>query len=80
MKEDLLKAIDLALGGEWEASHQSFSNSTTTRPRVDSRGPPQNGGRSRQQPYWYRRAGKMERVDDEPRSELAVIHMRFVDG
>lgn len=30
--------------------------------------------------YWYYRAGKMERVADEPRAELATIKKEIVDS
>ena len=28
--------------------------------------------------YWYRRADRMEHVEDEPRAELAVIRNEFI--
>ena len=74
MKEDLLKAIDLALAGEWDASHQivqQFEDDATAA-WIHAVLHKLEGDLANSR-YWYRRAGKTERVDDEPRSELAVI-------
>jgi hypothetical protein len=73
-KEDLLRAIDLALKGEWGAAHgivQQYEDDSTASwlhavlHKIEG-----DLGNSR---YWYRRANKLERVNDEPRSELTAI-------
>ena len=74
MKDDLIKAIDLALAGQWEAAHgivQQYEQDETAAwihavlHKIEG-----DLGNSR---YWYRRAGKLEHVADEPQSELARI-------
>ena len=73
-KEDLLKAIDLANQNEWEAAHlivQQYEDDATASwlhavlHKIEG-----DLGNSR---YWYRRANKLERANDEPRSELMAI-------
>lgn len=73
-KDQLLKAIDLALNDEWEAAHGIVQ---------DHEGDPAAAwihavlhkieGDASNSRYWYRHAGRMEHVDDEPRAELAAI-------
>lgn len=78
IQKDLLKAIDLALGGEWDAAHrvvQQFEEDATASwihavlHKIEG-----DTGNSR---YWYRRAGKLERMNDEPRAELLAIKAQF---
>jgi len=73
-KEDLLKAIDLAIQDEWEAAHlivQLYEDDSAASwihavlHKIEG-----DLGNSR---YWYRRANKLERVNDAPRSELIAI-------
>lgn len=63
MKDDLLKAIELALAGEWDAAHrivQKFEGDATASwihaalHKIEG-----DMGNSR---YWYHRAGRMEHV------------------
>lgn len=72
--DDLLKSIDLALRGEWDAAHQlvqryeddraaSWIHAVLHKMEGDI-------GNSR---YWYGRAGKTDNLDGEPHAELAVI-------
>jgi hypothetical protein len=74
LNNDLLQAVELALAGEWEAAHQLVQQYEDNAMAawihavlhkiegdlVNSR-------------YWYHRANRMDRVDDEPRAELTVI-------
>ena len=73
-KAELLRAIELALAGEWDAAHQlvqqyeddaiaSWIHAVLHKVEGDL-------GNAR---YWYRHADRMEHVADEPRAELAVI-------
>jgi hypothetical protein len=74
MQKDLLEAIDFAGAGQWNAAHelvQQYERDTTASwihavlHKIES-----DDHNSR---YWYRRAGKLEHVSDEPTAELAVI-------
>jgi len=74
MNTELVKAIELALAGEWDAAHgivQQYEEDATgawihaVLHKIEG-----DHGNSR---YWYRRAGKLEHVDDEPKSELQQI-------
>lgn len=78
-KSDLLKAIDLAVSDEWDAAHsvvQRYESDATASwihavlHKIE--GDPDNSR------YWYRRAGKLEHVADEPRAELAAIMRELV--
>jgi hypothetical protein len=74
LKDDLLQAVELALAGKWGAAHElvqqyeddamaSWIHAVLHKIEGDP-------GNSR---YWYRRADRMDHVNDEPRAELAVI-------
>ena len=71
--EEMLKAIELALAGKWDDAHQIVQQREDgTAAWIHAvlhkiEGDPGNAR------YWYRRAGRMEHVDDEPRAELAAI-------
>jgi len=74
VNNNLLKAIDLALANEWDAAHnivQQYEGNDTASwihavlHKIE--GDPTNSQ------YWYRRAGRMDHVADEPRAELAAI-------
>jgi hypothetical protein len=74
MKTNLLKAIDLALAGEWDAAHETVQqyDADTTAAWIHAvlhkiEGDPDNSR------YWYRRAGQQAHFSDEPKAELAVI-------
>ncbi len=73
-KDELLQAVELTLAGEWDAAHelvQPYEDDATAAwihavlHKLEG-----DLGNAR---YWYRRAGRMERVADEPRAELAAI-------
>jgi len=74
MKDDLLKAVELALAEKWDAAHelvQQYEDDATASwihavlHKIEG-----DLGNSR---YWYRRADRLDRVNDEPRTELAAI-------
>jgi hypothetical protein len=71
---ELLKAMELALAGKWEAAHelvQQYEDDATAAwihavlHKVE--------GDLTNSRYWYRRADRMARVGEEPRAELAAI-------
>jgi hypothetical protein len=71
---DLRQAIDLALDRQWDAAHrlvQTYETDPTAAwihavlHKIEG-----DLGNSR---YWYRRAGTLKHVDDEPYAELAAI-------
>lgn len=74
MNNDLLRAVELALTGEWDAAHQLVQQceGDATASWIHAVLHKMEGdlGNAR---YWYRRANRMERVADEPRAELAAI-------
>jgi len=81
VNEDLLKAIELALNGQWDAAHSLVQQYETDNNaawihavlhKIEG-----DAGNSR---YWYRRGGKLEHFPDEPRAELAVIRKFLMGG
>lgn len=72
--DDLVRAIDLALAGDWEAAHaivqRDEADPTAAWIHAVLHKIEGDAGNAR---YWYRRAGRMDRVDTEPRDELAAI-------
>lgn len=73
-KNDLLRAIDLALAGEWDAAHhvvQQYEEDGTASwihavlHKIE--------GDTANSRYWYRRANQLGHVADEPRAELTAI-------
>ncbi len=80
MTDDLAKAVELALDGKWDAAHRLVQQYETDRTaawihavlhKIEG-----DLGNSR---YWYRRAGKMECVDQEPMAELRSIQAAMAD-
>jgi hypothetical protein len=74
LNDDLLRAVELALADDWDAAHQlvqQYDNDATAAwihavlHKVEG-----DASNSR---YWYRRADRMDHVDDEPNAELKVI-------
>ncbi|HEV2696021.1 MAG TPA: hypothetical protein VG347_24245 [Verrucomicrobiae bacterium] len=75
LNEELLRAVELALAGDWEAAHgivQQYEDDKTAAwihaviHKVE--------GDEANSRYWYRIAGRMEHVSDEVRVELKGIH------
>ena len=73
-KDELLKAVELALAKEWEGAHnlvQQYDNDSTAGwvhavlHKIEG-----DLGNAR---YWYRYSGQMEHVNDEPWAELEII-------
>jgi hypothetical protein len=71
---ELLRAVELALAGDWEAAHdlvQQYEDDATAAwihavlHKIE--GDPGNAR------YWYRHAGRMNHFADEPMAELVVI-------
>ena len=80
-KAELLRAIELALAGEWDAAHQlvqQYENDVTAAwihavlHKIEG-----DLGNAR---YWYRRANQLAHIADEPRAELAAIRARLGSG
>jgi hypothetical protein len=71
---DLIKAVELAQAGEWEAAHQIVQQyeGDATAAWIHAVLHKMEGdlGNAR---YWYRCADRMEHVADEPNAELAAI-------
>ena len=74
LNEDLLKAVELALAGDWDAAHnlvqQYESNSTASWIHAVLHKMEGDLANSR---YWYRHADRLDHVSEEPRVELAAI-------
>ena len=73
-KDELLRAVELALSGKWDAAHnlvQQYEDDVTAAwihavlHKIEG-----DLGNAR---YWYRRADRMDHVADEARTELAAI-------
>ena len=80
MTDDLLQAIDFAAAGQWDAAHRIVQQYDTdpvaswihaVLHKIE--------GDLDNSRYWYRRAGKMECVDQEPVAELRTIKAAIVD-
>lgn len=76
---ELVEAVELALADKWDAAHdlvQRYEGDATAAwihavlHKIE--GDLSNGR------YWYRHAGKIEHVNDEPRAELAAIKAELV--
>ena len=72
-KDELLRAVELALAGKWDAAHQlvqQYEDGTAAWIHAVLHKLEGDPGNAR---YWYRRADRMDHVADEPRAELAAI-------
>ena len=81
MKNELIEAIDLALAGDWAAAHglvQQFEDDATAA-WIHAVLHKIEGDLSNSR-YWYRRSGKLEHVEDEPRAELAGIKAELLSA
>ena len=74
LNDELLRAVELALGGEWDAAHnlvqQYESDATASWIHAVLHKIEGDLANSR---YWYRRADRLDRVAEEPRAELVAI-------
>ncbi len=74
MNTELLRAIDLALDGQWDAAHgivQQFDSDRTVS-WIHAVLHKIEGDRNNSL-YWYRRADKTDLADREPMAELRAI-------
>jgi hypothetical protein len=75
LNDDLLRAVELALAGDWDAAHnlvQQYEDNATAA-WIHAVLHKMEGDIANSH-YWYRRADRMDRVAEEPRAELAAIH------
>ena len=76
MQEKLLQAIELALAGQWNAAHeivqQYDADATAAWIHAVLHKIEGDADNSR---YWYRRAGQLAHVSDDPKPELAAIRV-----
>jgi hypothetical protein len=73
LNNDLLRAVELALAGNWDAAHQlvqQYEEGTAAWIHAVLHKMEGDLGNAR---YWYRRANRIDHVDDEPRAELTAI-------
>jgi hypothetical protein len=74
LNDDLLRAVELALTGKWDAAHelvqQHEDDATAAWIHAVLHKMEGDLGNAR---HWYRRADRMDRVAEEPRAELATI-------
>jgi hypothetical protein len=74
LNTDLLRAIELAFAGDWDAAHQLVQQyeSDVTADWIHAVLHKMEGDLSNSR-YWYRRANQMDHVADESRAELTAI-------
>jgi hypothetical protein len=74
MTDELLRAIDLAVDGQWDDAHGIVQKheADLTAAWIHAVLHKIEGDLDNSR-YWYRRAGKMEHVNEEPMEELASI-------
>ena len=73
LNHELLRAVELALAGDWNAAHQivqQYEDGTAAWIHAVLHKIEGDAGNAR---YWYRRADRMELVIVEPRADLAAI-------
>jgi hypothetical protein len=82
LNTELLRAVELALAGDWDAAHQlvqeheNDANASWIHAVLHK----MEGDLSNSR-YWYRRAGQLDHADDEPRAErFAVQHPTTLVG
>jgi hypothetical protein len=77
LNEDLLRAVELALAGDWDAAHQlvqQYEDETAAWIHAVLHKIEGDPGNAR---YWYSRANRMDHVNDEPRAELTAIQAKL---
>lgn len=72
--DELLQAVELVLAGKWDAAHQLVQQheDNVTAAWIHAVLHKMEGDLGNAH-YWYRRADRMEHIEDEPRAELAAI-------
>ncbi len=78
MTNDLLQAVDLARSDQWDAAHRIVQkyDSDLTAAWIHAVLHKIEGDLDNSR-YWYRRADKMECVDQDPMAELSSIKARI---
>lgn len=80
MTDELLEAIEHALAGRWEQAHEIVQRheceATSAWIHAVLHKIEGDAGNAR---YWYRCAGQMAHVNDEPRAELLAIKATLTD-
>lgn len=73
-KSELLHAVELALADKWDSAHQIVQQyeDDATAAWIHAVLHKVEGDLSNAR-YWYRRADRMDHVEDEPSAELATI-------
>ena len=74
MQDELFTAVQLALDDQWDAAHQTVQamEDDPIAAWIHAVLHKIEGDRGNSA-YWYRRAGKLEHIDDQPRAELTSI-------
>jgi len=80
MKDDLARAIELAVEGRWDEAHRIMQQyeADVTASWIHAVLHKIEGDFDNSR-YWYRRAGRMECVDQEPMAELQAIEAAMGD-
>jgi hypothetical protein len=78
LQDELLRAIELALAGDWDGAHELVQQNEKSPAAawIHAVLHKMEGdlGNAR---YWYHRAGRLDRVDDEPGAELIAIRAQL---
>jgi hypothetical protein len=79
--DDLLQAVKLALAGKWDAAHELVQQDEddVTAAWIHAVLHKIEGDLTNSR-YWYRRADRMDRVDEEPRAELVAIKAELLSS
>ena len=77
---ELLRAVELALAGDWDAAHHIVQQheDDATASWIHAVLHKMEGDLSNSR-YWYRHSGRLKHADDEPRAELAAIQAELRD-
>ena len=80
MKNDLKRAVQLALDDSWDEAHQLVQQYETDPSAcwIHAVLHKIEGDESNSR-YWYRRAGKLEHFGDEPKAELQQISQQLAE-
>lgn len=78
-RNELLRAVELALAGKWEAAHNLVQQheADVTAAWIHAVLHKIEGDLANSR-HWYRHAGRLEHIGDEPRAELAAIKAEIV--
>ncbi|HEV2455597.1 MAG TPA: hypothetical protein VGY98_15130 [Verrucomicrobiae bacterium] len=77
---ELLRAVELAVAGKWDAAHQivqQYEDGTAAWIHAVLHKIEGDSGNSR---YWYRRADRLDRVNEEPQAEWTAIQTALRSG